>query len=135
MKILRIIARLNVGGPARHVIWLTEALSRDGFESVLVTGSVPDNEDSLEWFAADVGVTPTQIKEMSRELSLSDIRSFFRLLKIIFRERPDVIHTHTAKAGTLGRAAGLLYRFLSRKPVRIVHTYHGSRFSWILRTV
>ena len=128
MKILRIIARLNVGGPARHVIWLTEALSRDGFESVLVTGSVPDNEDSLEWFAADVGVTPTQIKEMSRELSLSDIRSFFRLLKIIFRERPDVIHTHTAKAGTLGRAAGLLYRFLSRKPVRIVHTYHGHVF-------
>jgi len=128
MKILRIIARLNVGGPARHVIWLTEALSRDGFESVLVTGSVPDNEDSLEWFAADVGVTPLQVKEMSRELSFSDVRSFFRLLKIIFRERPDVIHTHTAKAGTLGRFAGLLYRFFSRKPIRIVHTYHGHVF-------
>ena len=128
MKVLRIIARLNVGGPARHVIWLTEALSRDGFESVLVTGTVPDNEDSLEWFAAENGVTPLQIKEMSRELSLSDVRSFFRLLKIIFHDKPDVIHTHTAKAGTLGRVAGFLYRISSRKPVRIVHTYHGHVF-------
>jgi len=128
MKILRIIARLNVGGPARHVIWLTEALSRDGYDSVLVTGSVPENEDSLEWFAEEAGVKPVQVKEMSRELSVSDFRSLFRIIRIVFREKPDIIHTHTAKAGTLGRLAGLLYRFISRKPVKLVHTYHGHVF-------
>ena len=128
MKILRIIARLNVGGPARHVIWLTEALSRDGYDSVLVCGSVPENEESLEWFAAEAGVKPVQVKEMSRELSLSDFRSLFRIFRIILREKPDIIHTHTAKAGTLGRLGGLLYRLISRKPVKLVHTYHGHVF-------
>lgn len=128
MKIVRIIARLNVGGPARHVVWLTDALARDGFESVLVTGSVPENEDSLEWFAEEKGVHPVHVKEMSRELSPMDIFSLIKILRIFFTEKPDIIHTHTAKAGTLGRVAGFLYRLMSGRRVRMVHTYHGHVF-------
>src|SRR4051812_24272034 len=113
MKILRIIARLNVGGPARHVVWLTEALADDEFQSRLIAGSVPPGEDDMGYFADEHGVEPLVVREMSREISPSDLRSLARLYRFIKRERPDIIHTHTAKAGTLGRVAALLYRWLT----------------------
>jgi glycosyltransferase involved in cell wall biosynthesis len=135
MKIVRIIARLNVGGPARHVVWLTEALQDDDFRSVLIAGRVPPGEDDMAYFAADHGVEPVYIQEMSREISISDLSSLIKLFRRIRSERPDIIHTHTAKAGTLGRTAGFLYRWatlrtiLGRpKKVKIVHTFHGHVF-------
>ena len=105
MKILRIIARLNVGGPARHVVWLTEALNDDEFQSTLVAGTVPEGEEDMAYFALDHGVEPRFVKEMSRELSPKDVLTFFKIFGEIRRERPEIIHTHTAKAGTVGRAA------------------------------
>lgn len=130
MKILRIIARLNVGGPARHVVWLTEQLNNDEFKSVLIAGTVPDGEANMDYVAERHGVRPVYIEEMSRELSPKDLISLIKIFREIRRHRPDVIHTHTAKAGTLGRAAALLYRMLSpgSPPVRIVHTFHGHVF-------
>src|SRR5829696_1355559 len=110
MKILRIIARLNVGGPARHVVWLTERLNDGEFESVLVAGTVPKGEESMNYIAAEHGVEPIFIEEMSRELSAKDVISLIKVYREIRRQRPDVIHTHTAKAGTVGRAAAMLYR-------------------------
>src|SRR5690606_32435141 len=100
MKILRIIARLNVGGPARHVVWLSEALNDDEFSSTLIAGTVPEGEEDMSYFAAERGVEPLYIAEMSRELSPKDIVSLFKVYAAMLRERPDVIHTHTAKAGT-----------------------------------
>ncbi|MDT7604713.1 MAG: hypothetical protein QOF61_2710, partial [Acidobacteriota bacterium] len=64
MKIVRIIARLNVGGPARHVAWLTAGLAREGHESVLVAGTVPPGEDDMSYFAAAQGVAPVRLPEM-----------------------------------------------------------------------
>ena len=135
MKIVRIIARLNVGGPARHVVWLNQALQDDEFESVLLTGTVPEGEENMEYFAEANGVKPIFIKEMSRELSLQDAKSLWKIYREIVREKPDVIHTHTAKAGTVGRVAGFLYRWLTfgtliGKPrkVKIIHTFHGHIF-------
>ncbi|RMG06101.1 MAG: glycosyltransferase family 1 protein [Acidobacteria bacterium] len=135
MKIVRIIARLNVGGPARHVIWLTKALQGESFQSVLVTGTVPDGEEDMSYFAHENGITPIVIPEMSRELSIKDLVSFIKIYKILLREKPDIIHTHTAKAGTLGRLAGFFYKWLSwglfiGKPrkVKLIHTYHGHIF-------
>jgi glycosyltransferase involved in cell wall biosynthesis len=135
MKILRIIARLNVGGPARHVVWLTNALQGDGFESVLAAGSVPEGEEDMGYFAAENEVSPVFIEEMSRELSPKDAVSFWKILKLIKREKPDIIHTHTAKAGTVGRVAAFFYRWFTigtviGKPRRVktVHTYHGHVF-------
>ncbi|MCB1024409.1 MAG: glycosyltransferase, partial [Acidobacteria bacterium] len=135
MKIVRIIARLNVGGPARHVVWLDEALQDEEFESVLLTGTVPDGEEDMGYFADKYGVKPVFIEQMSRELSPKDLISLWKVYREILRNRPDIIHTHTAKAGTIGRVAGFVYRWLTPgmmvgKPrkLKIVHTFHGHVF-------
>lgn len=135
MKILRLIARLNVGGPARHVIWLTRALEVDEFQSVLVAGSVPAGEEDMSYFAAENAVEPFYIRSMSRELSFADLTSLVRIYRKISAERPEIVHTHTAKAGTIGRTAAFMYRWLTWRSllgrprcVKIVHTFHGHVF-------
>lgn len=127
-KIARIIARLNVGGPARHVTWLSEAMSGGAFETALITGVVPPGEDDMSQFAIEHGVTPIVIPEMSREISPRDVVTIWKLFRFFRRYRPDIVHTHTAKAGAAGRAAGFLYRLLTRRRVKFVHTYHGHIF-------
>lgn len=135
MKVVRIIARLNVGGPARHVVWLDQALRDEEFSSVLITGRVPEGEENMSYFVAAHGVEPVFIEEMSRELSPKDAVSLWKVFQAMRRAKPDVVHTHTAKAGTVGRAAGFLYKWLTPgaligkpRPVRFVHTYHGHVF-------
>src|SRR5438067_72462 len=135
MKVVRIIARLNVGGPARHVVWLSAGLQSDEFETLLVAGVVPQGEDDMGYFAESAGVRPFIIPEMSREISPKDVVTIWKLYRLFVRERPDIVHTHTAKAGTVGRIAGLLYRWwtpsiLFGRPrrCRFVHTYHGHIF-------
>lgn len=135
MKILRIIARLNVGGPARHVVWLTQGLKPEGYETLLVAGVVPPGEDDMSYIAAAAGVQPITLPEMSREISLKDAVTIWKLFRLMRRERPDIVHTHTAKAGTVGRVAGLMYRWLTpaalaghSRHCSFVHTYHGHVF-------
>jgi glycosyltransferase involved in cell wall biosynthesis len=135
MKIVRVIARLNVGGPAKHVIWLTKGLESEGCETLLIAGTVPAGEDDMGYFATEMGVAPIFVPEMSREISAKDALTIWKLYKLFRRERPDIIHTHTAKAGTVGRVAGLLYRWITPNALllrpracRFVHTYHGHIF-------
>lgn len=128
MKIVRVIARLNVGGPAKHVVWLTSGLQSEDCESLLVAGTVPPGEEDMGYFATELGVTPLFVPEMSREISFKDALTVWKLYKLFRRERPDLIHTHTAKAGTVGRLGGLLYVLLSSRRPRFVHTYHGHIF-------
>jgi glycosyltransferase involved in cell wall biosynthesis len=135
MKVLRIIARLNVGGPARHVAWLEAGLRGRGVESLLVAGVVPPGEDDMGYFAERLGVRSHVIPEMSREVSPKDAVTVWKLYRLMLSVRPDIVHTHTAKAGTVGRAAGLLYRYLTPAALwgrprrcRFVHTYHGHIF-------
>ena len=135
MKIVRVIARLNVGGPARHVAWLTSATQKAGIESLLIAGTVPPGEDDMTYFALEQGVTPIIIPEMSREISAKDVVTVWKLFRLFLRERPDIVHTHTAKAGTVGRVAGWLYRWVTPsalwgrpRPCFFVHTYHGHIF-------
>jgi glycosyltransferase involved in cell wall biosynthesis len=135
MKVARIIGRLNVGGPARHVIWLTQALQDKDFQTALIAGSVPEGEEDMSWFAAAHGVESTYIPEMSRELSVKDGVALWKIYRQLKQETPDIVHTHTAKAGTVGRVAGFFYRWLTWKtllgrprPVKFVHTYHGHVF-------
>ena len=134
-KVIRIIARLNVGGPAKHVVWLTSGLQDAGFDTLLVTGKVPEGEEDMSYFAYEAGVTPRYFPEMSREISINDVTTVWKLFRLFLRERPDIVHTHTAKAGTVGRTAGFLYRWLTPgifigKPrqCKFVHTYHGHVF-------
>jgi glycosyltransferase involved in cell wall biosynthesis len=135
MKIVRVIARLNVGGPAKHVVWLTAGLQTPECETLLVAGTVPPGEDDMGYFADEMGVRPFYLRDMSREISLKDIRTVWKLYRLFLKERPDIVHTHTAKAGTVGRLAGMLYRWskpaalLGRpRSCRFVHTYHGHIF-------
>jgi glycosyltransferase involved in cell wall biosynthesis len=135
MKIVRVIARLNVGGPAKHVVWLTRGLQSSQCKTVLVAGTVPPGEDDMGYFASEMGVVPILIPEMSREVSTKDALTIWKLYKLFLRERPDIVHTHTAKAGTVGRMAGFIYRWLTAglllghpRQCRLVHTYHGHIF-------
>src|SRR5215213_267296 len=134
-KVIRIIARLNVGGPAKHVVWLTSGLKDAGFDTLLVTGTVPEGEEDMSYFADEAGVRPLYFPEMSREISLKDAITVWKLFQLFLREQPDIVHTHTAKAGTVGRTAGFLYRWLTPgaligrpRECRFVHTYHGHVF-------
>jgi glycosyltransferase involved in cell wall biosynthesis len=135
MKVVRIIARLNVGGPAKHVAWLTAATRRAGVESELIAGVVPPGEDDMSYFAAEQGVEPIILNEMSREVSPKDALTVWKLYRLFCELQPDIVHTHTAKAGTVGRVAGVLYRWLTPRALigrpracRFVHTYHGHIF-------
>lgn len=135
IKVIRIIARLNVGGPARHVVWLTAGLRERGYDTVLVTGVVPPGEDDMKYFADAAGIRPVLVPQMSREISWRDAVAIWKIFQLMLRERPHIVHTHTAKAGTVGRVAGLMYRWLTPSSLigrprscRFVHTYHGHVF-------
>ncbi len=123
IRVLRVIARLNVGGPALHVTYLARGLAERGYETTLVAGDVGRGEESMAFVAERAGVEIVSLPGLSRELSpLRDALAAVRLAHLIRRLRPDVVHTHTAKAGAVGRAAALLAG--PRRPV-VVHTFHG----------
>jgi glycosyltransferase involved in cell wall biosynthesis len=121
VKVLQIIARMNVGGPAVIVADLMRSIDASKVEQVLITGYCDSDEaDYLETVATDIKAT--RIAGLGRSVSVvSDIRAFFALVAMIKKIAPDVIHTHTAKAGVLGRLAAIL---AGRKAKR-VHTFHG----------
>lgn len=138
LRILRIIARLNVGGPAQHTLWLTQQFSPEYhpfFSTLLVTGTVAQGEQSMDDFAQTLHVQPHYLPFLSRKISwVGDLLSFFSLLWICFQFKPQIIHTHTAKAGALGRVVSLIYRFFSpflgvSSRVKVFHTFHGHVFS------
>jgi glycosyltransferase involved in cell wall biosynthesis/2-polyprenyl-3-methyl-5-hydroxy-6-metoxy-1,4-benzoquinol methylase len=122
-KVARIIARLNVGGPALHTTLLTRALE-PAWETVLATGRVAPGELEAGHLLARYDVQPVRIPGLGRAPRLlDDVRAFFALLRLLRRERPDIVHTHTAKAGALGRVAARL----AGVP-HVVHTFHGHVF-------
>jgi glycosyltransferase involved in cell wall biosynthesis len=120
-KVMQLIARMNVGGPDVLVADLMRNLDRQRFSTVLVTGYCDENEsDYLDEVAQDV--VAVRIPGLGRSVSpLKDLSAFFLLIKEIREFKPDVIHTHTAKAGVLGRLAGLI----ARPQAKRVHTFHG----------
>lgn len=124
VKVIRVITRLNIGGPSRQAILLTEAFNQNGSESQLVSGTVSQREGDLHDEVLQRGIPFHQVHELGRELSIGkDLVSFWKLLRLFLRERPQIVHTHMAKAGTLGRLAA----FCAGVPIR-VHTYHGHVF-------
>ena len=131
IRILRVIARLNIGGPAIQAVTLSDLLSRGHFRTCLVCGQVGAHEGDMSYLASSRQVDPVVLPTLGREISaLDDVRSFSELRKIIGEFKPHLIHTHTAKAGTLGRLAGIsmnAQRMFGRK-IRLVHTFHGHVF-------
>jgi glycosyltransferase involved in cell wall biosynthesis len=124
-KVLRIITRLNIGGPAIHVTNLNYYLDKDyDYKSVLVYGSLADGEGSMEYLLQQKELKAILLPELGREISLkNDLKTIWELYKIIKREKPDIVHTHTAKAGLAGRVAA---RLAGVK--QIYHTFHGHVF-------
>ncbi|MBU0604876.1 MAG: glycosyltransferase family 4 protein [Candidatus Omnitrophica bacterium] len=122
---LRIITRLNIGGPAIHAILLSSSLNDGGvYKNILVTGSVSESEGDMADFARSKGIDPIVIPGLTREISIkNDFRAFRDIYRLIRKERPDIVHTHMAKAGTLGRFAAII----AGVPVK-VHTFHGHVF-------
>ena len=120
-RILRVIARMNVGGPAIQITGLMQSLPAESFEQRLLTGFCDKNEvDYLE--VNDLNLTRTKIVGFGRRVNLfSDLKVLFRVIREIQSFNPHIIHTHTAKAGFLGRIAAILSL---RQQLR-VHTYHG----------
>jgi glycosyltransferase involved in cell wall biosynthesis len=124
VKIVHVIARLNVGGAALSVLELAAAQQDRGHDVLVVAGRIPHGEASMEHVAEELGVNHLHLPTLQRELSpIADARSVHALWTLIRENRPDVVHTHTAKAGTTGRIAA---RFAGdAHPRAIVHTYHG----------
>jgi glycosyltransferase involved in cell wall biosynthesis len=124
LRVLRVITRLNIGGPAIHAILLTRGLQNERFSSVLVTGLEGRHEGSMRDLARSHGVRPRVVRELGREVSpLNDLRATLEMYRLIRKGRPHIVHTHMAKAGTAGRLAARL----ARVPI-VVHTFHGHTF-------
>lgn len=124
LSIVHVIARLNVGGAALHVLQLAAEQSRRGHDVVVVAGVLAVGEESMEYVAAELGVDVLGLRSLRRPLSArSDLAAILGLRAILRHRRPDVLHTHTAKAGATGRLAALVSG--SARPQTVVHTYHG----------
>jgi glycosyltransferase involved in cell wall biosynthesis len=124
IRVLRLIARLNMGGPALHVSYLTKGLEPLGYDTTLVAGMLARGENSMSFVADELGVGIVPIRQLHREISpLYDSLSVTRLVRLIQKVRPHILHTHTAKAGAVGRIAAMLAG-RARPPV-VVHTFHG----------
>jgi glycosyltransferase involved in cell wall biosynthesis len=124
LRIVHVIARLNVGGASLHVLQLAAAQRKRGHEVLVVAGTLAPGEESMEYLVDELDVPLRRLPALQRELSpRRDAEAIREVGRVIRTQRPDVLHTHTAKAGGVGRVAALLAR--SRRPAVVVHTYHG----------
>ena len=124
IRVLRVIARLNVGGPALHAVLLTERLDPVRYQSRLVAGRIGEAEGDYLDLRGRAPEGLVHVPALGRDVRGSrDWGAFWSLVRLIREFRPHIVHTHTAKAGALGRLAA----WVCRVPV-VVHTYHGHVF-------
>src|SRR5215469_13018863 len=122
-RILRIHNRLIVGGPTLNVLFLTKYLAPE-FETLLIAGEKEDHEKDAFFLAEQMGIKTISIPDMGRSIHpFKDYKAYRRVQKIIKEFKPDVVHTHAAKPGAIGRMAAA-----SMKVPIVVHTYHGHVF-------
>ena len=130
-RIARVITRLNIGGPSIQAIDLSIDLTASGFRTCLLHGHLAAGEGDMRALMPVDETENVYIDTLVRPISpLKDVRAFWRLYRALCRWKPDIVHTHMAKAGTLGRLAALFYnRTRGRtRPAKLVHTYHGHVF-------
>ena len=121
VRIVHVIARMNVGGPAILISELLRGLNNEEYESHLITGYCEDNEvDYLQ--AHDLNFKEKRVKGFGRSVSIfADLKSLFLIMLELRKIHPDIVHTHTAKAGVIGRLTSLIAVPGSKR----VHTFHG----------
>ena len=126
MRVLHVIARLNVGGPARYITRLAEELPKRKIETFIATGFVQGSE------AEDLSAKKLRvirIPSLGRQINpIKDHFAFKQLLEVIREVRPDILHTHTFKAGYIGRIKTKEINKAAGKQVKFVHTFHGHLF-------
>jgi len=122
-RILRVINRFNLGGPTYNAAYLSRYMPPE-YETLLVGGEKDDSEDSSEFIVKSLGLNPIIIPEMKREIDLkNDYEAYRKMVQIIKDFKPDIVHTHASKAGTIGRLAAA-----NQNVKVIVHTFHGHVF-------
>jgi glycosyltransferase involved in cell wall biosynthesis len=122
-RVLRIINRLNLGGPTYNAAYLSKFISAE-FETLLVAGMKDESEASSEYIVENLDLKPHYIKDMYREINpIKDYPAYKELVRIIKEFKPDIVHTHAAKAGAIGRLAA----YNCGVPI-IIHTFHGHVF-------
>ncbi len=127
VRVLRLITRLNVGGPAIQAITLSHRLTERGFRTLLAYGRLAEGEGDMRYLLPE-SVETSYIPSLCRPVAPAhDSLALIAVYRLLCRSRPAIVHTHTAKAGTLGRLAAAIYNRTigTRAPVRVVHTYHG----------
>ncbi len=121
IKILRLITRLNIGGPSIQAVTLSADLPGERFSTTLVCGQPGPREGDMSYLAKEIGIKPILIPSLQREVRpAKDLLSLFRIIALLRRERPDILHTHMSKAGAVGRIAAIFF-----PKVKTVHTFHG----------
>jgi glycosyltransferase involved in cell wall biosynthesis len=121
VRVLRVFSRLNIGGPSLHVILLASDLRALGYETRLVVGKESPREGNMLALAAERNVVCESMAGLGREIApLADLRALAGLVRLMRAWRPEIVHTHTAKAGMLGRVAARV----AGVPT-VVHTFHG----------
>jgi glycosyltransferase involved in cell wall biosynthesis len=123
--VVRVIARLNIGGPAIQAITLTGKLEALGYRTTLARGLEAADEGTMDYLADELSVRPVFIRSLRRNPGWRDVVALISLIRIIVRERPQIVHTHAAKAGTLGRLAALLAGLGPGPRPIVIHTFHG----------
>jgi glycosyltransferase involved in cell wall biosynthesis len=127
VPVVRIITRLNIGGPSIQATRLTSALEGEGFSTTLIHGRLGEGEGDMSYLIAP-GTRAVQVDALQRRLApLADVRALLRVYRELKRTRPAIVHTHMAKAGLIGRVAAAAYNASrgSSPRARVVHTYHG----------
>jgi glycosyltransferase involved in cell wall biosynthesis len=124
VRIVHAIARLNVGGAALSVLELAAGQRRRGHDVLVIAGRIPAGEASMEHVAKELDLPYLHVASLQRAVSTTSDLATIRAVRQLLRDRrPDVLHTHTAKAGTTGRIAALLAG--GARPAVVVHTFHG----------
>ena len=131
IPILRIVTRFNIGGPAIHASLLSTRLDASRFHTCLVIGKPDATEGDLTNLVRGSAARVVVLNSLCRPIRpWHDLVTLLSLVRVAWTHRPRIIHTHMAKAGTLGRLAGLLYnrlgpgRHASRRAI-LIHTFHG----------
>jgi glycosyltransferase involved in cell wall biosynthesis len=127
VRVVRVITRLNIGGPSIQAITLSDRLSTRGFETLLVHGQLDAGEGDMRYLAP-ASLAIKELPALRRPLApRHDAAALTQLLRVMRDFRPHIVHTHMAKAGAIGRLAAALYNRTAgpAERARIVHTYHG----------
>ena len=127
INVLRVVSRLNIGGPSIHCSILTKGLRKTHFNSKILIGKTSPHEGDMSYLINGDNGSLLKVPDLQREINIiNDIRAFYKIFKIVFKEQPDIVHTHMAKAGAVSRAAVFIHNLVSYKKIKTVHTFHGN---------